>query len=70
MACYRVLQASGDPRAGKVLSATYALLQERADMIDDQELQRSYLENVPHHREIVSVYSGLSRDDRFAAQPC
>jgi hypothetical protein len=32
------------------------LLQERAAKIEDQDLRRSYLENVPFHREIVAAW--------------
>jgi hypothetical protein len=56
LTCYRVLRALGDPRAEGVLDAGYGLLQERAAMIEDADLRRSYLENVPHHREIAAVW--------------
>ncbi len=58
LTCYRVLQAAGDPRAEHVLSAAYGLLQERAARITDEEMRRSYLENVPTHREIVAAWQG------------
>jgi hypothetical protein len=32
------------------------LIQERANKIDDETLRRSYLENVPHHREIIALW--------------
>jgi tetratricopeptide (TPR) repeat protein len=54
--CYRVLCAQDDPRAEEVLDAGYHLLQERASKIDDEALRRSYLENVPYHREIVAAW--------------
>ena len=45
-----------DPRAEEILTGAYHLLQERAEKIDDQELRRSYLENVSYHREIVAEF--------------
>jgi len=45
-----------DPRAEGGLDAGYELLQERAAMIEDAGLRRSYLENVPHHRELVAAW--------------
>lgn len=51
---YQVLQAGQDPRAGEVLAAAFGLLQERAQGIDDERLRRSFLENIPSHRELVA----------------
>jgi hypothetical protein len=59
--CYRVLSANGDPRAGETLDAAYHLLQERAATIEDEDLRRSYLENVPHHREIIALWKTQDR---------
>jgi tetratricopeptide (TPR) repeat protein len=57
LTCYRVLQASGDPRATHILSQAHRLLQERASKIRDEELQRSFLENVACHREIMGEFA-------------
>jgi predicted ATPase/class 3 adenylate cyclase len=54
--CYRVLCAQEDPRAGSILDAAHSVLQERAARIHDEELRRSFLENVPAHREILAVW--------------
>jgi class 3 adenylate cyclase/tetratricopeptide (TPR) repeat protein len=56
LTCYRVLLANGDPRAEEILDAAHHLLQERAATIEDEDLWRSYLENVPAHREIVALW--------------
>jgi hypothetical protein len=56
LTCYRVLRAVDDPRSGELLDAAYRLIQERARKIDDEELRRSYLENVASHREIVAEW--------------
>ena len=58
LTCYRVLKAGQDTRAQEILATAYGLLQERAARITDEELRRSFLENVATHREIVSHYSG------------
>jgi len=56
LTCYRVLSANGDRRAAEILDTAYRLLQERAATIEDENLRRSYLENVPAHREIVALW--------------
>jgi tetratricopeptide (TPR) repeat protein len=56
LTCYRVLQANQDARAASVLLSAYTLLQERASKISDEELRRSYLENIAAHREIRSEW--------------
>jgi predicted ATPase/class 3 adenylate cyclase/DNA-binding SARP family transcriptional activator len=60
LTCYRVLRANDDPRTRQILDAAYRLLQERANNIDDEELCRSFLENVPAHREIVEAWEEAS----------
>ena len=59
LTCYRVLQAGQDPRAREILTATYNLLQERAAIISNESLRRSFLENVVARREIVAAYQAL-----------
>jgi tetratricopeptide (TPR) repeat protein len=51
--CYRALQAGEDPRAAEVLARARALLHERAARIADEQLRRSFLENVAEHRAIL-----------------
>jgi predicted ATPase/class 3 adenylate cyclase len=58
--CYRVLEAVEDPRAAAVLKAAFDDLQERATKITDERDRQFYLENVPWHREILSVWEGRS----------
>jgi predicted ATPase/Tfp pilus assembly protein PilF len=57
LTCYRVLWAHDDPRAPGILRMAHDLLQARAAMIGDERLQRSFLENVPVHRELVREFS-------------
>jgi predicted ATPase/DNA-binding SARP family transcriptional activator/Tfp pilus assembly protein PilF len=54
--CYQVLKANDDPRAQRVLSEGYRLLQEQAAKISDEETRRAFLENVAAHREIVAAF--------------
>jgi hypothetical protein len=57
LTCYRVLRASQDPRARTVLNTAHRLLGERTAKISDEELRRSFLDNVAVHREIVSEFT-------------
>ena len=59
LTCYRVLRANQDPRAGDILDTAHRLLQERAAKIPDEELRRSFLENVAAHREIIEAWEAL-----------
>jgi predicted ATPase len=54
--CYRVLRAVRDPGARKLLATAHALLQEKASRILDTQTRRSFLENVPTHREILAEF--------------
>jgi class 3 adenylate cyclase/Tfp pilus assembly protein PilF len=56
LTCYRVLQAGQDPHAPAVLEAAYRRLQDLAARITDEGRRRSFLENVPDHREIVALW--------------
>jgi len=57
-ACYEVLVAADDPRAGPVLKTAHRLLLERANRIRDPQLRRSFLEDVGAHRAIVQAAGG------------
>jgi adenylate cyclase len=57
LTCYRVLHANQDPRAQEILNTAHGLLQERAARISDEELRRSFLENVAAHQEILSEWT-------------
>ncbi len=57
LVCYRVFRATGDPRAADVLHSAYALLQDRAGLIDDPTLRRTFLENIRVHRELAHEHA-------------
>ena len=60
LTAYRVLHAAGDGRAQGLLTGAYHTLQGRAARITDEALRRSFLENVPEHREIVTLWQAAS----------
>ncbi len=60
LTCYRALQASNDSRAEEVLQMAHHLLQAWASSIADDDLRRSFLENVAAHREILVAYAGAN----------
>ncbi|MCP4427572.1 MAG: tetratricopeptide repeat protein [Chloroflexi bacterium] len=57
LSCYQMLQACQDERAGGLLQTAYALLQEQAQLITDEAMRHSYLENVFAHRQLVAALS-------------
>jgi predicted ATPase/DNA-binding SARP family transcriptional activator/tetratricopeptide (TPR) repeat protein len=58
--CYRVLDMQRDPRAATVLQDAARLLHEYAADITDDSLRRSFLENVPTHRELLHAGTGVA----------
>ncbi len=66
--CHQVLARAGDPRAPELLLRVYDELQARAATIADAALRRSFLDNVPLHREIVAAWEAL-QPERAAAPP-
>jgi tetratricopeptide (TPR) repeat protein len=56
LTCYHVLRSNQDPRAQVILNRAHSLLQERAAKIEDEDLRRSFLENVASHREIEEAF--------------
>jgi hypothetical protein len=56
LTCYGVLRAAGDERAGGVLVAGHALLQERAAQFVDEEQQAWFLLSVPAHCDLLAAW--------------
>lgn len=52
LTCYRILHFVQDPRALDILASAHHLLYQWANHIDDADLKRSFLYNVPAHQEI------------------
>jgi hypothetical protein len=65
--CYHVLNVLGDARAEDVLTAACNLLQERAANTTDETRRRSFLENIPAHRELAALW--LARTDQNRSNP-
>jgi len=62
LTCYQVLLANQDPRASDLLNTANRLLWERAAKISDKELQRSFLEGVAVHQEIIREHNRNLRE--------
>ncbi len=63
--CYQILLAQADERANSVLEAAYHRLLKVADKISESNFRRSFLENVPHHRQIVEAYETTNNKSCF-----
>jgi predicted ATPase/WD40 repeat protein/DNA-binding SARP family transcriptional activator len=59
LTCYRVLTANHDPRAAPVLRTAHTLLQQYADHITDDDLRRSFFENVVVHRTLQQAFAEI-----------
>lgn len=57
--CYEILAANRDGRARDFLEMVHERLQTWAGRIDDESERRSFLENVPAHRQIVAAHEAL-----------
>jgi tetratricopeptide (TPR) repeat protein len=60
LSCYRVLEATHDPRAAMVLAAAQRSLHANADQIADDVLHRSFLDNVAAHRDLLRAGTGAA----------
>ena len=60
LSCYQILQAAGNPQADDILETAHALLQEKAQGIQEPALRRTFLEDIPYHREIISAWDKYS----------
>jgi class 3 adenylate cyclase/tetratricopeptide (TPR) repeat protein len=60
LSCHQALARAGDPRAAEWLARAHGALMAQADAIDrstsDAALRQGFLQNVPHHREIVMAW--------------
>lgn len=57
--CHAALEAAGEPWAEQMLVRGYRLLCEHAALIPDSELQRSFCDEIPLHRELLVLCSKL-----------
>jgi len=56
LACYHVLERTGDARASTVLQTAVQLLEEQSSKINNEQSRRIYIENVPWRRAIEQVW--------------
>ncbi|MCB0230589.1 MAG: hypothetical protein KDH90_15965, partial [Anaerolineae bacterium] len=56
LTCYHVLQKANDQRAGDILAAGYAFVQDRATRISDPVLRQSFLENLIEVNALVNEF--------------
>ncbi len=56
LTCARVLRAARRPRARECEEAAYRFLKEQADRISDPAIRRTYMRQLPIHREIVEAH--------------
>jgi class 3 adenylate cyclase/tetratricopeptide (TPR) repeat protein len=61
LTCYRALRAAADPRAAGILCMAYELLHARAAKLADGTVRRTFLEQVPYHREIGAEQASAIR---------
>jgi tetratricopeptide (TPR) repeat protein len=59
LTCYQVLARAADSRAPEVLRRAHGQLQAKAAAISDPAMRRSFLSQVPEHREIVAAWQAL-----------
>jgi tetratricopeptide (TPR) repeat protein len=71
LTAYRALAALGDARAAQVLAGAHAELQAQAARITDVPARQSFLQAVPHHREIVAAWgrANLTAAPSVSASP-
>ncbi len=60
LACYQALQDSDPPRATRALDEGYQHLTQLAAAIDDLQLSRAVLEDVPIHRELIAAWQRVA----------
>ena len=56
LTCHQVLALSGDPGAFDWLACAHGKLMADAEAISDPALRQCFLQNIPHHREIVAAW--------------
>ena len=64
LTCHQALACAGDPHATHWLSRAHTALMTDADAIGDVSLRKGYLQNVPHHREVVAAWAMRSTPPR------
>ena len=73
LSCHQALARAEDPRAADWLARAHSALMTQADTISrsttDATLRRGFLQNIPHHREIVAAWAQRSAASELSAKP-
>ena len=64
------VNAVNDPRADAVLERTHTRLQQQSAKITDDAMWRSFLANVPYHREIMAAWVTAQAQHGAAKNSC
>ena len=57
--CYQALRAAGDARGDAVIEQAYRSLMDRAARLQEDSARRSFLQNIPVHREITQAFQRI-----------
>jgi len=60
LACFQALQDSDPPRAARALDEGHRHLMQLAGAMDDPQLSRAVLEDVPIHRELIAAWQRVA----------
>jgi class 3 adenylate cyclase/tetratricopeptide (TPR) repeat protein len=63
LTCYEALKRAGDMRAAGWLTRAHTALLAQYEAITDFSLRQGFLQNIPHHREIVAAWANCSPGD-------
>ncbi|MEM7119326.1 MAG: tetratricopeptide repeat protein [Chloroflexota bacterium] len=59
--CYTILKLNGETAANDLLRTAYELLQARAQRIKNESLRTRYLNDVPHHRQLMRAWQAVQQ---------
>ncbi len=73
LSCHQALACAGDPRSAEWLARAHSALMAQADAISrsttDATLRQGFLQNIPHHREIVAAWAKWDVANELPALP-
>jgi ATP/maltotriose-dependent transcriptional regulator MalT len=73
LSCHQALARANDPRADEWLARAHSALMAQADAISrsstDTTLRQGFLQNIPHHREIVAAWAKRDLASESPAMP-
>jgi tetratricopeptide (TPR) repeat protein len=69
LTCHQTLGRASDPRATHWLASAHTALMVQADAITDAAVRRSFLQDIPWHREIVMAWAMCNASSQAPAEP-